>query len=86
MTLKVYLLYRNKIREEDRNPSGANAVIISAADVATAIADANDAAPNGSTRVPGTWLSMQIGTTDTPLGPIWIEGDAVPPGVPFRGS
>ena len=84
--MPTFLLYRDKTRDEDRNPSGVNAVIISAPDVATARADANEVSPNGSTHVFPTWLSMQLASTDMPIGPIWIEGDAILPGVPFRGQ
>jgi len=56
--MATFLLYRT--RPEDRNPSGLQAVIVTAADEATARAVANAQAPNGSTEVPASWTARDV--------------------------
>lgn len=70
--MAVYLLYRT--RPEDRNPSGIHAVLVTAADEATARSLANAAAPTGSTKVPSTWTARDVTTMPEV---VWLEGDAI---------
>lgn len=70
--MAVYLLYR--IRPEDRNPSGIQAAIVTAADESTARSLATAAAPNGSTKVPSTWMARNVTTLPEV---VWLEGDAI---------
>ena len=72
--MATFLLYRT--RPEDRNPSGLQAVIVTAADEATARAVANAQAPNGSTEVPASWTARDLSTLPADTA-VWIEGDAV---------
>ncbi len=72
--MATFLLYRT--RPEDRNPSGLQAVIVTAADEATARAVANAQAPNGSTEVPASWTAQDVSTLPADTA-VWIEGDVV---------
>lgn len=87
--MATFLLRKNPARQEDGNSSCFNACLANGADEAAARAAANAAAPTGETRVPPSWLAVQLSASDLPagLGPVaWVDGEIVAPGEMMRGG
>ncbi len=75
--MALFLLYAAK--QEQRNSSGINAVLVDAASEGAARTAAAAAAPTGETKVPATWAAVSLAATATLPGGrtvIWIEGVA----------
>ena len=81
--MATFLLRRDPNRPEDKNASGINGCLVTAANEAAARELAKSKVPTGETKVRDTWLAVQLTTDDliAPFGPIsWIEGSVLASG------
>ena len=89
--MPAFLVHRDRslVGGVGRNSNQRHAIIVSGADAAAAIAAARAASPDGETRVPDSWVALQLVASEDAEAAAegaWFEGDVVFAGENFRGN
>ncbi|MGD2132785.1 MAG: hypothetical protein PVI23_08330 [Maricaulaceae bacterium] len=86
--MALYLLYA--AQPQDRNSTGRNAVLVDAADEASARTAAAAAAPDGETANVEAWAALELASAaGAPFpveGYVWLSGDVAEPLLAARGT